>query len=241
MGFWVAQSCPGCKSVWSPTGLARWSARPASTEVAAPEPHWQTPGRTEKAAGRTRRQRERSWRARPAEWVLGAAAHRGAFTLLAQLAETVRGQGGSVMLLTARATSAAEREAVLGWFQADRACEYGELAERVRGFLAEVEGNGAGQVHLCRAGRDRGRPRQPCCLARQDRGARLLPGPSRAGCGRGAGRLPCGPAGLCRNRLRQRRRLASARGQEQTCRRDALNALPPAAVPDARRTYQQSM
>ena len=55
----------------------------------------------------------RGRRARPAEWVLGAAAHRGAFTLLAQLAETVRGQGGSVMLLTARATSAAEREAVL--------------------------------------------------------------------------------------------------------------------------------
>jgi len=59
--------------------------------------------------------------------------------LLAQLAETVRGQGGSAVLLTARAVNPAEREAVLGRFRADRAREYDEFAERARGFHAEIE------------------------------------------------------------------------------------------------------
>jgi len=59
--------------------------------------------------------------------------------LLAQLAETVRGQGGSAVLLTARAANPAEREAVLGRFRADRAREYDEFAERARGFHAEIE------------------------------------------------------------------------------------------------------
>lgn len=58
--------------------------------------------------------------------------------LLAQLAETVHGQGGTAVLLAARAANPAEREAVLGRFRDDRAREYGEFAERARGFLAEV-------------------------------------------------------------------------------------------------------
>lgn len=59
--------------------------------------------------------------------------------LLAQLAKTVRGQGGSAVLLTARAANPAECEAVLGRFRADRSREYDEFAERARGFHAEIE------------------------------------------------------------------------------------------------------
>lgn len=58
--------------------------------------------------------------------------------LVALLAETVRGQGGSVTLFATQAASAAEQDAIVARFRADRGREYGELAERCDGFLAEI-------------------------------------------------------------------------------------------------------
>jgi hypothetical protein len=59
--------------------------------------------------------------------------------LFTELAETVRTQGGSAAVFTTRATGPAEREPILARFRADRAREYGEFAERARGFLAEID------------------------------------------------------------------------------------------------------
>ncbi|GAC1340021.1 MAG: hypothetical protein NVSMB26_27960 [Beijerinckiaceae bacterium] len=59
--------------------------------------------------------------------------------LFAQLAETTRGQGGSATVFETTAMAQEEEEAIVARFQADRAREYDELAERSRGFLAEIE------------------------------------------------------------------------------------------------------
>lgn len=60
-------------------------------------------------------------------------------TFLAQLSETVRGQGGSALVFPIEEMSAAERESLVGRFRGDRAREYGEFAERSREFLDEIE------------------------------------------------------------------------------------------------------
>ena len=59
--------------------------------------------------------------------------------LFAQLADMVRGQGGSATVFTTQAMSMAEQEGIMARFPADRAREYDEFAERCRGFLAEIE------------------------------------------------------------------------------------------------------
>ena len=60
--------------------------------------------------------------------------------LLGQLAETVRGQGGQVTVLTTR--SAEGDYGIVERFQADRAREYAEVQQRCLGFLGEVEKEG---------------------------------------------------------------------------------------------------
>ena len=58
--------------------------------------------------------------------------------LFEQLAETVRGQGGSGLVLAASAPSADAGAAVVARFRADRAREYDEFAERCAALLAEI-------------------------------------------------------------------------------------------------------
>ena len=59
--------------------------------------------------------------------------------LFAQLAEKVRGQDGSATVFVIAAMAQEEEEAIVARFQADRAREYDEFAERSLGFLAEIE------------------------------------------------------------------------------------------------------
>jgi hypothetical protein len=67
-------------------------------------------------------------------WVLpGTAAH---VALFGQLAETVRGQGGSAFVLAVPAPGAGVDAEITGRFRADRAREYAEFAERSAGLLA---------------------------------------------------------------------------------------------------------
>ena len=70
-------------------------------------------------------------------WVLPLAEeHKVLFT---QLAEMVRGQSGSATMFATAAMAEEEDEAIVARFQADRAREYDEFAERSLGFLAEIE------------------------------------------------------------------------------------------------------
>ncbi|OJV00338.1 MAG: hypothetical protein BGO16_15150 [Nitrobacter sp. 62-23] len=59
--------------------------------------------------------------------------------LYAQLVEMVRAQGGSATVFSTTATSEEEEQAIIARFQADRAREYDEFAERSGEFLAEIE------------------------------------------------------------------------------------------------------
>lgn len=59
--------------------------------------------------------------------------------LFAQLAEMARGQGGAATVFTTTVTAPEEEDAIVARFQADRAREYDEFAERTGSFLAEVE------------------------------------------------------------------------------------------------------
>ena len=58
--------------------------------------------------------------------------------LFAQLAGTVRGQGGSAFVLAASAPAAGVDAEIVARFAADRAREYAEFAERSAGLLAEI-------------------------------------------------------------------------------------------------------
>jgi hypothetical protein len=60
-------------------------------------------------------------------------------TFLAQLAETVRRDGGSAIVLAADVMSPVESESVLARFRSDRGREYAEFDDRSRAFLAEIE------------------------------------------------------------------------------------------------------
>jgi hypothetical protein len=76
-------------------------------------------------------------------WVLpGTPGHE---ALFGQLAETVRGQGGSAFVLTVRAPDAGVDAEIAARFGADRAREYAEFAARADGLLAEI-GKEAGQA-----------------------------------------------------------------------------------------------
>lgn len=59
--------------------------------------------------------------------------------LFAQLAETVRRQGGSATVFETAAISQHDDQTIIGRFQGDRAREYDEFAERSGGFLSEIE------------------------------------------------------------------------------------------------------
>lgn len=59
--------------------------------------------------------------------------------LFAQLAEIVRGQSGSATVFATALDAQDEGEAIVARFQADRAREYEEFAERSCGFLVEIE------------------------------------------------------------------------------------------------------
>ncbi|TAN14211.1 MAG: hypothetical protein EPN45_03955 [Rhizobiaceae bacterium] len=56
----------------------------------------------------------------------------------AQLADAVRKQNGSATVFLVQAMSPTEQETLISRFQADRAREYDEFAERSRGFLDEI-------------------------------------------------------------------------------------------------------
>ena len=58
--------------------------------------------------------------------------------LFAQLAETVRGQGGSAFVLAVPAADAGVDAEIAARFGADRAREYAEFAARADGLLAEI-------------------------------------------------------------------------------------------------------
>jgi hypothetical protein len=58
--------------------------------------------------------------------------------LFAQLAETVRGQGGNALVFAIGEMQSAERESLVARFRSDRSREYGEFAQRCREFLAEI-------------------------------------------------------------------------------------------------------
>jgi hypothetical protein len=70
-------------------------------------------------------------------WVLPKAEEHAA--LFTELAEAVRTQGGTAAVFTVQATGPVEGEAILARFRVDRGREYGEFAERARGFLAEID------------------------------------------------------------------------------------------------------
>ncbi len=59
--------------------------------------------------------------------------------LYAQLVEIVRAQCGSATVFATTATNEEEEQAIVARFQADRAREYDEFAERSGEFLAEIE------------------------------------------------------------------------------------------------------
>ncbi len=69
-------------------------------------------------------------------WVLPARKAHAA--MLGQLADTVRGQGGSAALFSGRQIDGATSEEVVARFRADRAREYDEFATRGDGLLAEI-------------------------------------------------------------------------------------------------------
>lgn len=70
-------------------------------------------------------------------WVLPASKAHAA--MLLQLAETVRGQGGSAAMFSGRQIDGATAEEMVGRFRADRAREFDEFATRGDGLLAEIE------------------------------------------------------------------------------------------------------
>ncbi len=70
-------------------------------------------------------------------WVLPRTDEHGVF--LAELADMVRGQGGTAVVFVTGAMSSAEKQNLVARFQADRSREYGEFAERCREFLVEIE------------------------------------------------------------------------------------------------------
>lgn len=59
--------------------------------------------------------------------------------MLEQLAETVRGQGGSVALFSGHQIDGVTSEEIVRRFRADRAREFDEFATRAHGLLAEIE------------------------------------------------------------------------------------------------------
>ena len=59
--------------------------------------------------------------------------------MLAQLAETVRGQSGNAQVFAIQEMSPTERESLMARFRTDRGREYGEFADRSCAFLAEIE------------------------------------------------------------------------------------------------------
>lgn len=69
-------------------------------------------------------------------WVLPRTA--GHAELFGQLAETVRGQGGSAFVLAVPAADAGVDAEIAARFRADRAREYAEFAARADGLLAEI-------------------------------------------------------------------------------------------------------
>jgi hypothetical protein len=69
-------------------------------------------------------------------WVLPRTA--GHAELFGQLAETVRGQGGSAFVLAVPAADAGVDAEIAARFGADRAREYAEFAARADGLLAEI-------------------------------------------------------------------------------------------------------
>lgn len=60
-------------------------------------------------------------------------------TLLTQLSDTVRAQGGSALVFVTQTTSTVEHEGIVARFKSDRAREYSEFTERAKGFLEEIE------------------------------------------------------------------------------------------------------
>ncbi len=69
--------------------------------------------------------------------------------LYAQLVEMVRAQGGSATVFSTTANQRRRRAAIVARFQADRAREYDEFAERSGEFLAEIEkGDPAPEIHV---------------------------------------------------------------------------------------------
>ena len=60
-------------------------------------------------------------------------------TLFKQLADTVRTQGGTALVLATTAVDPTEEVAILARFHSDRAREYDEFADRARRFLAEID------------------------------------------------------------------------------------------------------
>jgi hypothetical protein len=70
-------------------------------------------------------------------WVLPRTDEYAAF--LAQLTETVRGQGGNANVFAIQEMSPTETESIVARFRTDRAREYGEFEDRSRSFLAEIE------------------------------------------------------------------------------------------------------
>ncbi len=70
-------------------------------------------------------------------WILTATDDHKA--LYAGLVEMVRTQGGSANVFVVTAVNEEEEQAIVARFQADRAREYDEFAERSSEFLAEIE------------------------------------------------------------------------------------------------------
>lgn len=60
-------------------------------------------------------------------------------TLFNQLAETVRTQGGTALVLATTAVEPTEEVAILARFHSDRAREYDEFADRARRFFVEID------------------------------------------------------------------------------------------------------
>lgn len=59
--------------------------------------------------------------------------------IFAELARSARESGGSAAIFSARAADAAEHDALVTRFRADRARDYAEFADRAGAFFAEVE------------------------------------------------------------------------------------------------------
>lgn len=69
-------------------------------------------------------------------WTLPQAAEHA--LLFAQLAETVRAQGGTATVFSTE-TNLAEGEDLVARFRGERAKEYGEFSQRAAAFLAEID------------------------------------------------------------------------------------------------------